>query len=70
MSFVFDQSTRALTSVNVSSYLNDAKDAVTLQVTFQMLPDGTNYAANTVLNAPAKNIQVNLQNSNYQKLAM
>jgi len=70
MSFSFDQATKALTSVNVNSYLNDAKDAVTLQVTFQSLPDGTNYAASTVLNAPAKDIQVNLQNSNYQKLAM
>jgi hypothetical protein len=43
---------------------------VTLQVTFQSLPDGTNYAASTVLNAAAKNIQVNVTNSNYQKLAM
>jgi hypothetical protein len=70
MNFVLDQATKALTTVNVNSYLNDAKDAVTLQVTFQMLPDGTNYSANTVLNAPAKNIQVNMTNSNYQKLAM
>jgi hypothetical protein len=70
MSFVFNQSTKSLTSVNVNSYLDDAKDAVSLQVTFQLLPDGTNYAANTVLNAPAKSIQVNLQNTNYQKLAM
>ncbi len=70
MTFNFNQASKALTAVNVNSYLNDAKDAVTLQVTFQSLPDGTNYAASTVLNAPAKDIQVNLQNTNYQKLAM
>ena len=70
MSFQFDSATRSLTTVNVNSYLDDPNGPVTLQVTFQMLPDGTNYSANTVLNAPAKNIQVNLTNSNYQKLAM
>jgi len=70
MTFNFDSATKVLTALNVNSYLNDPSDAVTLQVTFQSLPDGTNYAASTVLNAPAKNIQVNMQNSNYQKLAM
>jgi hypothetical protein len=70
MSFQFDSATRSLTTVNVNSYLDDPNGPVTLQVTFQSLPDGTNYAANTVLNAAAKNIQVNVTNSNYQKLAM
>ena len=70
MTFYFNSATKAPTAISVNSYLNDPKDAVTLQVTFQTLPDGTNYEANSVLNAPAKNIQVNVTNSNYQKLAM
>jgi hypothetical protein len=32
------------------------------------LPDGTNYAQQTVLNATAKQIQVTTNNSNYSKL--
>jgi hypothetical protein len=32
------------------------------------LPDGTNYAAQTVLNATAKQIQVTTSNSNYAKI--
>jgi hypothetical protein len=32
------------------------------------LPDGTNYAQQTVLNATAKQIQVTTTNSNYAKI--
>ena len=70
MTFYFSSATKALTAVNVNSYLNDPKDAVTLEVTFELLPDGTNHVANTILKAPAKDIQVNMTNGNYQKLAM
>jgi len=70
MSFYFNSATKALTAVNVNSYLNDPKDAVTLEVTFEPLPDGTNHVASTILKAPAKNIQVHMTNANYQKLAM
>jgi hypothetical protein len=42
---------------------------VTLEVSFQSMPDGINYAATTVLKIPAKQIEVRIENSNYQKLA-
>jgi hypothetical protein len=32
------------------------------------LPDGTNYAEQTILNASAKELAVTTTNSNYQKL--
>jgi hypothetical protein len=38
-------------------------------VQFASLPDGTNYAAQTVLNAPSKQISVTTTNTNYSKLA-
>jgi len=41
---------------------------VTLQVRMASLPDGTNYAERTVLNASAKQLVVTTTNSNYQKL--
>jgi hypothetical protein len=65
----FDSASKAITKINVNSYLDDVKDAVTLEVQFQKLPDGTNYTAGTILNATAKQVQVKTSNTNYQKLA-
>ncbi len=63
----FDAAAKVLRRLNVNSYLDDPGDAVTLEVDFQTLPDGTNYAAATVLNAEAKKLQVRTQNANYQR---
>jgi hypothetical protein len=68
MTLAFDTNARRITSVNVNTYMGETKDAVTLQVQMSSLPDGTNYAQQTVLNATAKQIQVTTTNSNYQKL--
>lgn len=69
LTFSFDQATKAIAKIAVKSYLDDPRDAVTLDVIFQNLPDGTNYAASTILNATAKNVQVKVTNANYQKVA-
>jgi hypothetical protein len=37
-------------------------------VTFASLPDGTNYAAESVLDATGKKIQVKVTNSGYKKV--
>jgi sortase A len=42
---------------------------VTLDVGFQSLPDGTNYVADTLLRADAKQIVVKIQNLDYKKVA-
>jgi hypothetical protein len=64
----FDAAAKVLRKVTVNSYLDDQKDAVGLEVDFQTLPDGTNYAATTALNAQAKSVVVRTQNSNYQRI--
>ncbi len=69
MTLAIDENTKKLASLNVNSYLGEAKDAVTLSVQFGMLPDGTSYPAQEVVVAAAKNIQVTVTNSNYQNLA-
>ena len=52
------------------SYLDEQdKDAISLEVNFQTLPDGTNYTAGKVLKVVAKNIVINIEDSNYKKLA-
>jgi hypothetical protein len=67
MTLSFDTAARKISSVNVSTYMDNPKDGVTLTVQMASLPDGTNYAQQTVLDATAKKIQVTTTNSNYQK---
>jgi hypothetical protein len=68
MTLTFDTAAHKIVSLSVNSYLGEAKDAVTLQVQMASLPDGTNYAQQTVLNATAKQLVVTTTNSNYQHL--
>jgi len=56
-----------LLSVKVATYLDDAKDAVTLDVRMGQLDDGTSYASDITLDANAKNLKVAVQNSGYRK---
>jgi len=68
MTLTFDTNAKKIASVNVDTYMGETKDTVTLQVQMASLPDGTNYAEQTILNATAKKLQVTTTNSNYQKL--
>lgn len=65
----FDTAAKALTQINVNTYMNDQSDPVTLQVNFQTLPGGPHYVAQTALNAPAKGVQVQTTSSNFQRIA-
>ena len=67
--FTFDSASKVLRKLDVNSFLDDPSDIVKLDVNFQTLPDGTNYVATTVLNAPAKQVQVTTNSASYQKLA-
>jgi len=68
LTITFDSAAKKIVSLSVNTYMGDAKDAVTLQVQMASLPDGTNYAQQTVLNASAKQLVVTTTNANYQKL--
>jgi len=68
MTLTFDKAAHKITSLHISTYMGEAKDAVTLQVQMGSLPDGTNYTQQTVLDATAKQLVVTTTNSNYQKL--
>jgi hypothetical protein len=56
-----------IAGVEVSTYLDSASDAVTVDATMGQLADGTIYTSSIMLNAPAKNITVNVQNTGYRK---
>lgn len=55
-----------LLSAKVNTYIDSPSDVVTLDVQFQALPDGgPNYSSKVSLDAPAKNINVVIENSGY-----
>jgi len=68
MTLTFDTAAEKISSLNINTYMEEPKDAVTLQVQMASLPDGTNYVRQTILNATAKQLVVTTTNSNYQKL--
>jgi hypothetical protein len=61
--------TNRLLGLNVASYLDAPSDAITLDVTESVLPDGTIYTARTVLDAKAKDLKVTIENTGHQKRA-
>jgi len=68
VTFTLDPVSKQLQNVRVASYLDDPKDAVTISAEFAQLPDGTNHVANTLINGESKQLTVNNQNSNYQRM--
>jgi hypothetical protein len=67
VTLVFNQQQKAIQSVQVSSYLDDPKNAVTIAAQFSKLPDGTNHVAGTQINGVSKQLTVVTLNSNYQR---
>jgi hypothetical protein len=64
-----DAAAARLGALSVATYLEKREDAVTLDVQFGTLADGTSYAAATTLDAKAKNIRVVITNSGHHPLA-
>ncbi len=68
MSVTIDGATNKIRSFVVNTYLDDPSQVVTLNAVFQSLPDGTNYVAQTVLDATAKQVQIRTTSANFNKL--
>lgn len=68
MTVMFDTAAKKINSLDINTYMGQARDAVTLHVQMATLPNGPNYAQQTVLDATAKELVVTTTNSNYQKL--
>jgi len=66
MTLVFDKTQKALVQVKIDSYMDDPKDAMNLTVAFASLPDGTNHVSNLVIDGVSKQLNIAIQNSNYQ----
>jgi len=68
LSLTFDSASKKIQAFDVNTYLDAPAEVVTLKVVFNNLPDGTNYAAQTVLDATAKQVQIRTTSSGYNKL--
>jgi len=68
VTLTFDSATKKVQGYDVNTYLDTPTDVVTLKVVFDNLPDGTNYVAQTVLDATAKQVQIRTTSSGYTKL--
>lgn len=62
-----DVTNNRLLGLTVKTYLEDAKDAISLNAKFAALADGSTYPDAITLDAPAKKIKVNVDNSGYRK---
>jgi hypothetical protein len=69
LTLTLDSESKSIRQIAVDTWLDKPDEKVTLAVSFQSLPDGTNYAAETKLSIPGDKIEVRIENSNYQKLA-
>jgi hypothetical protein len=68
LTLFFDKQQKQLARVEVASYMDDPKDAMNLAMEFNRLPDGTNHVTSVVVNGVSKQLNVAIQNSNYQHL--
>jgi hypothetical protein len=66
MTLVFDKTQKQILRVQIASYMDDPKDAMNLLVQFSRLPDGTNHVSNLVIDGVSKQLNIAIQNSNYQ----
>ena len=56
-------------AVDVSTSVDNAKEKVVFIITYSDLPDGTQYAAKTKLDAPAKDLKIVIENSGFKNAA-
>jgi hypothetical protein len=68
MTLIFDKAQKQLLSLQIASYMDDPKDAMTLTVEFSRLPDGTNHVSNVIMNGVSKQLNIATQNASYQHL--
>jgi len=69
MTIDIDGTANRLLGLGVNTYLDKPDEPVTLAVQMSALPDGATYAAQTTLEATAKNIRVVIQNSGHRPLS-
>ena len=68
LSFELDTEKNSLLGLKVATWLENAKDTVTMTTSFGTLDDGATYPAEIILLAPSQSLEVKTTNSGYKKL--
>jgi len=68
VTLVFSRPQKALKSLEISSYLNDPGDAVNISAQYAQEPGGPNHVSSMQVNGVSKQLTVNIQNYNYQRM--
>jgi len=68
VTIIYGQPQRAIQSIQISSFLSDPSDAVTIHAQFAQLPNGPNHVYDLLVNGVSKQLAVEMQNSNYQRM--
>jgi hypothetical protein len=66
MTLVFDKVQKRLLGLQIASYMDGPSDAMNLTVQFDQLPDGTNHVSGLTINGVSKQLNIAIQNGNYQ----
>jgi len=69
LSISIDKANQKLIVLEVSTYVDDPKEKVVFNVTYSDLPDGTQYAGSTTLEAQAKDLKIVMVDSGFKKAA-
>jgi hypothetical protein len=69
LSLTFEKAIKTLRQIDVTTWLDDPTNTVTLRVTMLALPDGTSYPGQITLSIPKSQVEVRITKTNYQKLA-
>jgi len=67
LSISIDKVNQKIMALAVTTTVDDPSEKVVFNITYKDLPDGTQYAANTVLDAQAKKVKIVIENSGYRK---
>jgi hypothetical protein len=67
LTIVYDSVTKALVSMQVSSYLDQPDNVVNIKATFSRLPDGTNHLSESTVIGQDKDVVIAIKNSDYSK---
>ncbi len=67
LSISVDLAGKKLMAISVNTYIDNPSEKVLFDVTYNTLPDGTQYAAQTVLAAQAKNLKLVVEESGFKK---
>src|SRR5579862_6969909 len=68
LTLVFDKTQKAVVGVQVASYMSEPKDAMNLTVQFSGLPNAPNHVSSMTIDGASKQLNIAIQNSNYQHL--